>query len=334
MCPTIPAARPRSPPAVHDGRPGHLGPGAGLPAQHPGADRLAAEEHRPRVLLDRRARTTELHVGTGLTPGRPDADQLNLGIRIEVAVALLVQGLERRAEIVGAAHGQLVGLSAVAQVEGEVALRHRYVPLAEHAQHADHAVLPALRGRQPEGGEHAAGARDEHHCDPQLVGHLAGVQPSRASEGQQRERPRVDALLDGHDPQRAEHLDVGHADDARRARLGAEVQPHRELLDGAARGLRVEPDPAGHGTGHATEDHVRVGHRRLGPAAGVTGGSGLRPCAAGPDPQRPARVSPGDRPAAGADGVDVDHRQRERPAADLVSRGLAHHAALHDADVA
>ena len=52
------------------------------------------------------------------------------------------------------------------------------------------------------------------------------------------------------------------------------------------------------------------------------------------DPQRAARVAPGDRAAAGADGVEVEHRQRDRTAADRPAAGLAGAAVLDHADVA
>ena len=101
-------------------------------------------------------------------------------------------------------------------------------------------------------------------------------------------------------------------------RLGVERHAARE------RPLGVEPP----------EDEVGVGHRRLGAAAAVAGRSRLGTGRARADAQRAARVAPADRPAACADGVDVDHRQRDRPAADLAARRLAHRAVLHDADVA
>jgi hypothetical protein len=51
------------------------------------------------------------------------------------------------------------------------------------------------------------------------------------------------------------------------------------------------------------------------------------------DAERTAGVAPSDGAAAGADGVDVDHRQRERAAADLPRGRLAHAAALDHAHV-
>ena len=99
--------------------------------------------------------------------------------------------------------------------------------------------------------------------------------------------------------------------------------------------LGVELDAGQRLVGVEVAEHeVGVGDRRLGAAAPVARGPGLGARRARSDAQRAARVAPADRAAAGADGVDVDHRQRERPPADLAPGALAHRAALDDADVA
>ena len=69
-------------------------------------------------------------------------------------------------------------------------------------------------------------------------------------------------------------------------------------------------------------------------AAAVARRAGIGARRAGPDPQRAARVAPGDRAAAGADGVDGEHRQRQRPAGDLAGAVLLDRAAVDHADVA
>ena len=74
--------------------------------------------------------------------------------------------------------------------------------------------------------------------------------------------------------------------------------------------------------------------RRLGAAAPVARGAGIGARRPGPDPERPAGVPPRNRAAAGADGVDREHRQRQRTARDLAARLLLHAAAVDDADVA
>ena len=59
------------------------------------------------------------------------------------------------------------------------------------------------------------------------------------------------------------------------------------------------------------------------PAEPVTGRTRDRAGRGRAHPQRPARIAPGDRAAAGADGLDVERRQRQRPACDQAFGGLA-----------
>jgi hypothetical protein len=264
-------------------------------------------------------------------------------------VALLVQRLEALAQLVAprAAHGELVRLAAVAHVPGHLELglaTERRADLV--GQRVDARVLvaedralgvgAAVGGGQPQRTENARGARDEDPRHPELLRDRGRVQRPGAAEGQQGEAPRVDAALDGHHPQRAHHLGVGHAHDALRARADLEVERAGQPFDRRVRRVGVE----GHVTGQRdvgaqmAQNEVRVGDRGLGPAAPVARRPRLGARAARTHAQGAARVAPGDRAAAGADGVDVDHGQRQRPAADLAGRRLAHAAVLDDAHVA
>ena len=101
-------------------------------------------------------------------------------------------------------------------------------------------------------------------------------------------------------------------------------------------GVAVERDVAAQRRpgGQQAEQQVGVGDRRLGAAVAVAGGPGPGARGARADAQGAARVAPADRAAAGADGVDVEHRQRDRAAADLAPGRLAHGAAQDHADVA
>ena len=180
-------------------------------------------------------------------------------------------------------------------------------------------------------------ARDEDLRHAELLGDRGGVQRAGAAEGEQGEVARVDAALDGHDPHRADHLGVRDADDPggavldRQAELvGQRLRPPRARRPRRARRRRPAAS-SGSRWPRTRFASVTVGSVA---AAAVAGGSGLGARRARPDAQRAARVAPADRAAARADGVDVDHRQRERPAADLAPRALAHRAALDDADVA
>ena len=81
------------------------------------------------------------------------------------------------------------------------------------------------------------------------------------------------------------------------------------------------------------EQDVGVGDRRLLAALAVGGRAGVGARRARADAQRAARVGPGDRAAAGADGVDVDHRQLDRDAGDHRLGRRARLAAEHGRDV-
>jgi hypothetical protein len=244
-----------------------------------------------------------------------------------------------------------VRLALVAQVPGDLDLRLAaqrggdlvaqrveggWVRILGASQDRALGVGAAVGGGEAERAQDAGGARDEDLRHPELLGDGGGVERPGAAEGQQREAPRIDAALDGHHAQRAHHLGVGHADDALGARAHLERELGGQALDGGVGGTGVEVDVAGQRDvgAEVAEDEVGVGDRWLDAAAPVARGPGLGARTARPDAQGAARVAPADRAAAGADGVDVDHGQRQRPAADLARRRLAHAAGLDHAHVA
>ena len=92
------------------------------------------------------------------------------------------------------------------------------------------------------------------------------------------------AALDRDDTERPQHLGIDDIDDRRR------VDP-REC---AFRCSAVELDAAGERVRQTAEQEVRVRHRRLRPAASVTGWSGIRAGALRPDSKRTACVTPDD----------------------------------------
>ena len=81
------------------------------------------------------------------------------------------------------------------------------------------------------------------------------------------------------------------------------------------------------------EQQVGVGHRRLLAALAVGGRARVGARRARADAQRAARIGPRDRAAAGADRVDVDHRQLDRHAGHDRLRRRARLAAHHRRDV-
>ena len=117
---------------------------------------------------------------------------------------------------------------------------------------------------------------------------------------------------------------------------GSRLEAVRERLDRGFGGIAVERDVAAQRRpgGQQAEQQVGVGDRRLGAAVAVAGGPGPGARGARAGAQGAARVAPADRAAARADGVDVEHRQRDRAPADLAPGRLAHGAAEDHADVA
>ena len=69
---------------------------------------------------------------------------------------------------------------------------------------------------EPQGGQHARGRRHDHRIAAGEHGHRVAVQRTGAAEGDQRKIPRIEALLHGDKPQRAEHVLVDDVEDALR----------------------------------------------------------------------------------------------------------------------
>ena len=197
-------------------------------------------------------------------------------------------------------------------------------------------VAPPVADHEAERGEHARRARAQDPLDAQLLGHGGGVHRAGTAEGHERVAAGVDAAFDCHHPQRARHLVVRHTDDALGALALAQTEVGGQRADRVGRGLAVERHAARQlgALVQVAEQEVGVGDRRLGAAAPVAGRTRVGARAARTDAQRAAGVAPADRAAAGADRVDVEHRQGERAAADLEPRGLAHAPRVDDTDVA
>ena len=151
------------------------------------------------------------------------------------------------------------------------------------------------------------------------------MQRPGAAERDEREVPRVVAALDRDDAERAQHLGV---------RRPPRRRPDRGRRAPARRPPRSSSSPPASRVGQPPEQEVRVGHRRPRAAAPVARRPGSAPALSGPDPQGAARVAPGDRAAARADGVQVDRRQADRaarrPSRSADALGLA---AVDQADV-
>ena len=140
-----------------------------------------------------------------------------------------------------------------------------------------------------------------------------------APERHQREAARIDPALHGDDAAgRASSPGWRPARSPRRSRARQARAPRRGGRS-RVRPRRVERDATREVGGgvEVAEQEVGVGHRRLRPAAPVARGAGLGPRRARARPGALRRASrPSDRAAAGADRVDVDHRQLDHAAAD------------------
>ena len=345
---------------LEDAGPARLGSGRRLAPQDLGLGPFAAEARpAPRALELAAATGLEPRLGAADDERHPDRDQLDLPVGVAVPVAPLVLRGEPLRELarVGlgrAVDGELECLAAVAELVDRLGLRllearrdrlaqRRHlggqrlgaeVGAAQH--HGARSVAAALRGREAERREHPARPRAEDPGHLELLGERGGVHRAGAPERHQREPARVDAALDRDHAQRPRHLAVGDADDALGGLGLAEPELLAEARDRGAGGIAVELDVAGEPRvrREVAEDEVRVGHRRLGAAPAVTGGPGLGARRARPHAHGAALVAPGDRAAAGADGVDVHHRQLQDAPAELARVGPANGAALDHADVA
>ena len=97
--------------------------------------------------------------------------------------------------------------------------------------------------------------------------------------------------------------------------------------------LAIELEPAREPLRQAAEEQVRVGDRGLAPAAAVARGPRMRSRAPRADAESAAGVDPGDRAAAGADGVQVDGREPDGQPADVLLRRPPGGAAEHETNV-
>ena len=199
------------------------------------------------------------------------------------------------------------------------------------------ALLLDRRGQQAGGREHARMARHQHAGDRQMLRQRTGMQRPGAAERDQGEAARVIAAADRDQADALGHSRVQHSVDAERRRLHGHVERAGDpALDGGAGETGVERHVA---TGEVrrvdiAEHHRGVGHRRLGTAPPVGRRARHRAGRARPGPQAAGAVEPGDRAAAGADRVDVDHRHAQ-PMAGHHAFGANHRpAALDQGDVA
>ena len=191
---------------------------------------------------------------------------------------------------------------------------------------ADELVLQVGR-EQARRGEDARVRRHEHARDLELERDVAREQRSRAARGDERELARVVAAPHGVELDRLRHPVLL---DLQRTERGL-LDGHPELACDRAHGLLGELAVEAHrpaeqpAVGAQAAEHelcVRGGGQRA--AAPVAGGPGVGAGRLRADAEHAALVDVGDRAAAGADRVDVDHRHHRLVVADLRVEQVPH----------
>ena len=135
------------------------------------------------------------------------------------------------------------------------------------------------------------------------------MHPAGAAEGEEGEVAGVEAALDADHAQRPHHLRVRHPQDPERRLLRVQAELLAERAQRLLRELSSQHDLTAQlgPVREVAEEQVGVGHGRLLAALVVGRGAWLRSGRVGADAQGAAWVGPGDRAAAGAHGVHVDH---------------------------
>ena len=194
--------------------------------------------------------------------------------------------------------------------------RHDGLPLPRPRPHV---IVLQIREQHAHRAEHGRLPGDDDQRHLQFAGQHAGVQRPGAAGHDEGELARVVAAFDRHDAQRRGHVGVDEPIDA----LGCFKRRQAERLrnatdDGPFRGRGVQGDlPAQQSVRvEIAQDQIGVRDGRLGASASVADRPGPGAGALRPDAEHAACVYPGDTPAAGADGVDVQDGQRDPVPAD------------------
>src|SRR5581483_3159464 len=194
------------------------------------------------------------------------------------------------------------------------------VQVVEADEFRAHVVVFYVRHQQPQRRVHAGGERNQNRRNAQVERHAPGVHRPAAAEGDQGKIADVVAARRGNRLDRFFHL---HVDDLQHAVGGFEQveleRPGDFFFQQLFRLRLVELHPAAEemvGIEHAGDD-VGVGDGDIFAAAVVADRAGVGAGAIGADLQAADRVDARDGAAAGADRVDIEHRQRDRPHVDF-----------------
>ena len=303
-------------------------------------DALALPEKR---LLERsRGRRNLRHLRPLSGRGDAQVDDLDR-IAERVAVFLLVEAVElverlRRKAALGHPDAQLVALPHVPAVEPALEINVRVrnsvapQPLAQlllqlgerpgqaadvevALEHEDrpHLVVLEVAGQEAGRGRDAWVRWNEHLRDSERLGQLGCVERPGAAERDEREVARVVAPLDGERANQAGHIRVRDRQDSLRRLEQVEPEAVGKPLHDLGGGVAVEThvpteEPVGI---DPPEDDVRVRHGRLPAALSIARRPGPGASAPRAYAEGAALVDIRDRAAAGADRLDIEHRDEK-----------------------
>ncbi len=188
-----------------------------------------------------------------------------------------------------------------------------------------HDVIGApIDGQETEGRKVAGIGRHDASLHADQLHHRWRLRRAGTAERQQRELAWIDAALDRHLPDGVGLIPIGDLDDApgQLLRRHAAGQFRRQRGDTGARALDVKHDAAADQRRRQPAQHqIGVGDSRLSTAFAVTHRSGFGAGALRADFQMALAGDPGDRAAARADGLDIDHRHPHRKTPDHAAIG-------------
>ena len=191
-----------------------------------------------------------------------------------------------------------------------------------------------VRQQQAVGRGDARVGRDDDPRHSQPIGQIAGVQRARATERDQGVAARVAPAFDRYRANAGRDVLDRDAQNPLGRGGHVQVEPVGQLLHRGAGARGVERNGAPGQGGHDSSEHeVGVRHRRPVAAPVVTRRPGMRPGAVRPDLQAAPARQPGDRSAARAHGVQVDHRRLDVVDIDLALGQHARLAVFDQADV-
>ena len=174
--------------------------------------------------------------------------------------------------------------------------------------------------QKSDGGSNTRVSGNQNFGDTQFLRQPAGVEGRAASKRDQGSVINILPALNRMYPGGAGHVLANRLRDPERGIGRRHV--HRVpdgFFDGRHRGLPIQLQfAAGEIVGvDCPQQQIRIRYRRFGCTLAITGRSGTRPRALGPDTDAAELVHPGNRPAAGADLHHLDYGNSKRDSAVL-----------------